>query len=142
MNKNFMISFKQLVVILFLIFCIIISESLKYLFISKDIDLMNEFIKSSNYTLGQKDYLLSNIISYFFIIINYVILALFSYITRNKVKIGAIYKITYFFIIIASLLYQILLNKNIYYNYVGIILQVILLLYVLNLKKIGEATND
>ncbi|WP_067141817.1 hypothetical protein [Oceanivirga salmonicida] len=135
MNKNFMISFKQLVVILFLIFCIIISESLKYLFIAKDIDLMNEFIKSSNYILGQKDYLLSNIISYFFIIINYVILALFSYFTRNKVKIGVIYKATYFFIIIASLLYQILLNRNIYYNYIGIILQVILLLYVLNLKK-------
>lgn len=135
MKKNFKLSFKQLVVILFIIFLIIFSESVNFLFITKNTDYMNEVIKKSDIIITEEAYILANMITYFFVVINYVILAIFTYIGRNKIKVGMTYKAIYFFIIIFTLLYEIFLNKAIYINYVAIILQIVLMLYVINLSE-------
>lgn len=135
MKKNFKLSFKQLVIILFIIFLIIFSESVNFLFITKNTDYMNEVMKKSDIIITEEAYILANMITYFFVVINYVILAIFTYIGRNKIKVGITYKAIYFFIIIFTLLYEIFLNKAIYINYVAIILQIVLMLYVINLSE-------
>ncbi|VWL85173.1 hypothetical protein [Oceanivirga miroungae] len=135
MKKGFNLSFKQLVIILTIIFFVISSESVNFLYITKNTEYMNNFLKTTDILITKDTYILANMITYFFVVINYVILALFTYIGRNKIKVGVVYKAVYFFIILFTLIYEIFLNKAIYINYVAIILQIVLMIYVINLKE-------
>lgn len=141
MKKSFKLSFRQLVILLSIIFLIIFSESVNFLMITKNPEYVNRFIANSNTTLTENTYILANMVAYFFVVINYVILALFSYVGKNRIKVGLTYKAIYFFIIIFTLIYEIFLNKAIYINYVAIILQIVLMIYVINLSEKGVEKN-
>lgn len=131
MNNKFYISKKQLLILLAMIFFIIVIESLQSLVITKD-----ESIYIGK--ISRQDYIIANIINYFYNIIIYIFLAIYTFIAYKRIKIDKIYKLIWLLLISSNILYKLFvyqLGKDLIFYYISIIMQILVAIYIVTLKN-------
>ncbi|WP_068268692.1 hypothetical protein [Caviibacter abscessus] len=129
MNNKFYINKKQLLILLAMVFLVIVIESLQSLVITKDINIYIQKI-------SRQDYIIANTINYFFNIIIYIFLAIYTFIIHKKIKIDKTYKLIWLILIASNILYKLFvypLGKDLIFYYISIIMQILVAIYIVTL---------
>lgn len=122
---------KQLLILLSMIFLVIVIESMQSFVLTKDISL-------NTVGIPRQEYIMANITDYFFRVVIYIFLSVYTYATYKKIKIDLMYKGIWTLLVISNILYKLFvfpLGIELIFYYLSIIMQIMIVIYILTIKN-------